>query len=204
MNALSRIAVSGVLAGLVVVGIHGSGWAQTPSGHPPMGKGGMMGGMKGGAGGMFSPGFFQEELGLSADQIEKFKKMRNDYEKESIRRRADIKIAEIELWELVGKKDATSDQIEKKVRETEGKKTDLRVYRFKHLATLKTILTPEQFEKFRSMGFMMFGGGGGRYSGMGMTGGMMEHGMKRHGGYGSGGYGGGGDQRGYDDSSDED
>jgi hypothetical protein len=133
--------------------------------------------------------------------------VRGEYQKEAIRRKADIKIAEIELWDLVEKKDATSDQLEKKVREVEGKKTDLRVFRFKQLATLKTILTPEQFEKFRGLGFMMYGpgrkmgGGMGRMGGgMGMMGGGMGMmGGDRDHGKGYGGYGG------YDDhGSDED
>jgi Spy/CpxP family protein refolding chaperone len=199
MNGVKRMAGCGMLAGVMVFVMASGGWAQAPAGHPPMG---MMGGMKGpgGAapgghpGGMFSPGFFQQELGLSGEQLEKFKKMRGEYQKEAIRRKADIKIAEIDLWELVEKKDATSDQLEKKVREVEGKKTDLRVFRFKQLATLKTILTPEQFEKFRGLGFMMYGPGRKMGGGMGMMGGDRDHGK----GYG-GGYGG------YDDhGSDED
>jgi len=199
MNGVKRMAVCGMVAGVMVFVMASGGWAQAPAGHPPMG---MMGGMKGPGGpppgghpgGMFSPGFFQEELGLSGEQLEKFKKIRGEYQKEAIRRKAAIKIAEIELWELVEKKDATSDQLEKKVREVEGTKTDLRVYRFKQLATLKTILTPEQFEKFRGLGFMMYGPGRKMGGGMGMMGGDRDHGK----GYG-GGYGG------YDDhGSDED
>lgn len=189
MDRLGR-ALIGVIAGFILVGVQTGAWAQMP-GHPPMGKGGMGmgGGMKGhspmssqpGHQGMFSMGFFQEELGLSPEQIQKFKKLRGEYEKESIRRKADIRIAEIELWDVVEKADSTPQQIEQKVREVQGKKTDLRVFRFKHMGTLKTILTPEQFEKFRTMGFMMFGGGRYKSGGMGMKGGMG----------GGGGYGGG-------------
>ncbi len=196
MNKYARTATAGVIAGVITCVLVSTGWAQ-PAGHPPMGKGGMQGPSSGhpGMGGMFSPSFMKDQLKLSDDQIQKFKKLRNDYEKESIKRGADIKIAEIELWELMDKKDLTADQIEKKVREVEGKKTDLRVYRFRHLMTLKTILSPEQFEQFRSMGMMMFGGGG-RY-GMGMQGGK---GMKGHPGMGYGGKGYG--ERGYDHDSD--
>jgi Spy/CpxP family protein refolding chaperone len=189
MNGVKRMAGCGMLAGVMVFVMASGGWAQAPAGHPPMG---MMGGMKGSGGaapgghpgGMFSPGFFQQELGLSGEQLEKFKKMRGEYQKEAIRRKADIKIAEIDLWELVEKKDATSDQLEKKVREVEGKKTDLRVFRFKQLATLKTILTPEQFEKFRGLGFMMYGPGRQMGGGMGMMGGDRDHGKGYGGGYG--------------------
>lgn len=194
MDGVKRMAVCGMLAGVMVFVMASGGWAQAPAGHPPMGMGGMKQSPGGSPGGMFSPGFFQQELGLSAEQLDKFKKVRGEYQKEAIRRKADIKIAEIELWDLVEKKDATSDQLEKKVREVEGKKTDLRVFRFKQLATLKTILTPEQFEKFRGLGFMMYGPGRKMGGGMGMMGGDRDHGK----GYG-GGYGG------YDDhGSDED
>ena len=201
MKGVKKAVVAGAVAGLFAFGLASSGWAQMPpSGHPPMGgkSMGTGGGMKGPGGGghpgmMFSPSFLKDELKLSDDQIEKFKKVRNDYERESIRRGADIKIAEMDLWDLFDKKDFTADQMEKKVREVEAKKTDLRVFRFKQFTTIKSILTPEQFEKFRSLGATMFGGGRYGMGGMGMMGGMK-------GGPGKG-YGGG---HGYDDSSDED
>ncbi len=186
-----KAAVAGVVAGVFAFGLASSGWAQMPPpGHPPMGGGMGMGkgGMQGPGGGahpgmMFSPSFLKNELKLSDEQIDKFKKLRNDYERESIKRGAEIKLAEMDLWDLFDKKDFTADQMEKKVREVEAKKTDLRVFRFKQLSTVKSILTPEQFEKFRSMGAMMFGGGrygmgmGGMKGGMGMPGGMMGPGM---------------------------
>ena len=201
MKGVKKAVVAGAVAGLFAFGLASSGWAQMPpSGHPPMGgkSMGTGGGMKGPGGGghpgmMFSPSFLKDELKLSDDQIEKFKKLRNEYERESIRRGADIQIAEMDLWDLFDKKDFTADQMEKKVREVEAKKTDLRVFRFKQFTTIKSILTPEQFEKFRSLGAMMFGGGRYGMGGMGMMGGMK-------GGPGKG-YGGG---HGYDDSSDED
>jgi Spy/CpxP family protein refolding chaperone len=206
MNGLRKLVITGVIAGVVSVGFIASGLAQ-PSGHPPMGGGMGMGAGKGSGSGhpgmMFSPSFMKDELKLSVDQIDKFKKLRNDYERESIRRSADIKIAEMDLWDLFDKKDMTADQVEKKVREVEAKKTDFRVYRFKQVSTMKTILTPDQFEKFRSMGMMMFGGGGryGMGGGMGMGMGMMGGQSKAHGGYGKSGYGEGG--YGNDHGSDE-
>jgi Spy/CpxP family protein refolding chaperone len=163
-----------------------------------MGMGAGKGPGAGHPGMMFSPSFLKDQLKLSDDQIEKFKKLRNDYERETIRRGADIKIAEMDLWDLFEKKDLTADQLEKKVREVETKKTDLRVFRFKQVFAIKTILTPEQFEKFRSLGMSMFSGGGyGRGGGMGMSGhpgmGGMGYGDKQPGGYGYG----------YDQGSDE-
>ncbi|MFZ5863413.1 MAG: Spy/CpxP family protein refolding chaperone [Nitrospirota bacterium] len=206
MNGLHKAVIAGVIAGVVSFGLTVNGLAQPP-GHPPMGGGMGMGmGKSGGPGPggghpgmMFSPSFMKDELKLSDEQIEKFKKLRNEYEREQIRRGAEIKIAEMDLWDLFDKKDVTGDQVEKKVREVEAKKTDLRVFRFKHVVTIKTILTPEQFEKFRSMGMMMFGGGRYGMGGMGM--GMMG-GSSGHGGYGKGGPGKGG--YGYDHGSDED
>jgi Spy/CpxP family protein refolding chaperone len=203
MNGFRKAVITGVIAGAVAVGLTANGLAQPP-GHPPMGGGtgmGMGGGKGSGAGHpgmMFSPSFLKDELKLSDEQIEKFKKLRNDYERETIRRGADIKIAEMDLWDLFEKKDLTSDQLEKKVREVETKKTDLRVYRFKQVFAIKTILNPEQFEKFRSLGMSMFGGGGGGY---GMGGGMGMMGHPDMGGYGGKPHGGQG--YGYDHGSDE-
>ena len=201
MDRCGRTVLAGVFAGVVALGLVTTGWAQPP-GHPPMSGTGMgmgMGGAQGPGGGpgmgmMFSQSFLKDQLKLSDDQIDKFRKLRSEYEKESIKRGADLKVAEIELWDLMDKKDLTADQIEKKVREVEGKRTDLRVYRFKQLMTVKTILTPEQFEKFRSMGMMMFGGAGRYGAGMGMGMGMKGGpGMMGHPGMGPGG-----GYRGYD------
>lgn len=203
MKGVKKAAVAGVVAGLFAFGLASSGAAQMPPpGHPPMGggmgtgKSGMPG--PGGPGMMFSPSFLKNELKLSDEQIDKFKKLRNEYERESIKRGAEIKLAEMDLWDLFDKKDFTADQMEKKVREVEAKKAELRVFRFKQLSTVKSILTPEQFEQFRTMGAMMFGGGrygmgmmGGMKGGMGMPGGMMGH-------PGGMGYG-----RGYDHGDDD-
>ncbi len=198
MNGLKKAVVLGAIAGVFSVGLASNVWSQPP-GHPPMGSG-MGSGKSAGAGHpgmMFSPTFLKDQLKLSDEQIEKFKKLRNDYERETIRRGADIKIAEMDLWDLFEKKDLTADQLEKKVREVESKKTDLRIFRFKQVFSIKTILTPEQFEKFRSMGMSMFGGGGGygRGGGMGMPGHPgMGYGDQNRGGYGYN----------YDHGSDED
>ncbi|MFZ5876821.1 MAG: Spy/CpxP family protein refolding chaperone [Nitrospirota bacterium] len=201
MNGLRRAVVAGVIAGVCSVGFTSNAWSQPP-GHPPMGGGMGMGAGKGPGAGhpgmMFSPSFLKDQLKLSDEQIEKFRKLRNEYERETIRRRADIKIAEMDLWDLFEKKDLTADQLEKKVREVEAKKTDLRIFRFKQVFSIKTILTPEQFEKFRSLGMSMFGGGGG----YGMGGGMGMMGHPEMGGYG--GKNRGGYKYGYDHGSDED
>ncbi len=152
-------------------------------GHPGMMEGmgkreGMrhMMGMPGYGGGPFDVEMFRDYLQLSDDQVAKLRKIRSDYRKEMIKRRANMKVAELELWELIDRKDLDMGKAEKKVKEISAMKADLMMYRLKALQETKKFLTDDQFEMFREMGFRTMRGMMGRH---GMSGGMMPGHMGR-------------------------
>ncbi len=145
-------------------------------------------GKKGYGGHPFDIERFKEKLKLSDEQYEKMKGVRSNYRKDMIKRKADLKIAEIELWELIDSEDLNIGKIEKKLKQVEGFKTEMMLSRIKTLGETKKVLSKEQYEKFRKMGFrsmshrmgrhgMMDEMGSGHGGGMGMHPGGMMGGM---------------------------
>lgn len=103
----------------------------------------------------FSLESYKERLGLTEEQAEKFAKVRSDYRKEVIKKRAEIQVAAVELSELLDQKKVDLNQVEKKLRQVEGLKTDLTLYRIKTLFKTKEFLSEDQFEKLKSFSFRM-------------------------------------------------
>lgn len=128
------------------------------------GKGKMGYGNKRYGGHPFDIELFQERLNLSDEQLEKFRKIRSTYRKELIKRKANLKVAEIELWEHIDSKDLDMGKIEKKLNEVQEYQADVMLYRIKSLGEVKKLLSDEQYEGFRKMGL-----------------GSMRHRMGRHG-----------------------
>ncbi len=166
-----------------------SAWSQM-MGHERMmgtqGKEGMergmgmgMSGYRGGyGGGPFDIDMLKEQLKLNDDQMAKLKKIRSDYQKEMIKRHANMQVAEMELWEILDTKNLDMAKAEKKVKELEGMRSDLMMYRIKALQDTQKFLTPEQYEQFRELGFRTMRGMMGRHGMMGGMGdGMMGGGM---------------------------
>jgi len=153
------LALSGLLAGPA-----GAQW----SGHEdPADKGGMSGGMSGGmmggsngmaaGGGM---GDMMQTLGLDDEQWKKFNDLRRRYRLDTIPMQAKIDIAEVELEALTDTDKIDMKKVEAKVREIAGLQADLRTYRYKSLAEMRTFISADQFQKFRWMGMKMgFSGG---------------------------------------------
>ncbi len=93
-----------------------------------------------------------QELGLSPDQIQKLQELRTNFEKEAIRRTADIRVAEIDLNVLLEKEQADLSAIEAKVKQVAGLRGDLRFARIKTLAAGRALLSPEQLQKLMQIG----------------------------------------------------
>ncbi len=119
----------------------------------------------------------KERLNLTGEQMAKLKKLRSDYTKEMIKRRANLRVAELDLFELLDAKTLDMEAAEKKVKELEAGQADLWLYRIKALKETSRFLTEDQFDQFRKMGFKFMRRMMGRH---GMDGGMMGGGM--HGG----------------------
>lgn len=146
-----------------------------------MGGGGMAGMMGAGAGAerpLLSLALERrEELGLSAEQVKALEAARGAFEKEAIRRHADIEIAERELAELLHEPTVDLSQVEAKVREIARVRADLRLARIKTLEKGKGILTADQRTKLQSSASRA----GGMMGGQGMTE-TMRGSDGRHGG----------------------
>lgn len=154
-------------------------------GHGMMGMG-MMGGMGAGMAGhrWLSPLAFKEALKLTDEQVTRLEKLQYQYQKKTIALKARIRVAEVELAELVQGKSLDLKAVEKKVREIEKLRADLRIYRYQILAKKRGILTDAQYRKYRELyrqRRMGYGMPGMRGPGM-----MMGPGMMGPGGWGMG------------------
>jgi Spy/CpxP family protein refolding chaperone len=127
--------------------------------------------------GPFDVEVFKDRLKLNDDQVGKLKRLRSDYRKEMIKRRANLRVSELELWELIDTKNLDMGKVEKKVRELEAMRSDLMLYRVKALQETRKYLTDEQYEEFREMGFKSMRRMMGRHGMMGGMGGGMMGGM---------------------------
>lgn len=119
----------------------------------------------------FSAQGLKEKLGLDEGQTKKIRTLFSTYRKESIRKNADLKIAQIEFDEAVADKGFNLSDVEKKAKKREAIATALTMVRVKALADARDVLSEEQFGQF-------------------MT--MITHRMSRHKGKGKHGMSGGG------------
>ncbi len=104
-------------------------------------------------------------LGLSEKQIDALKAIRSRVVKDTIKKRADLELARVELRELLDKNAVDMSAVEANLKKAESVRTDLRLSHIKAMEEIKGILTPEQQKKLREdirAGFMMHGRWGGR------------------------------------------
>jgi Heavy-metal resistance len=89
----------------------------------------------------------REKLGLSDDQVKKLEQLRADFEKESIKNEADVRVAEIDLTNLLQAQNTDLAKAETKIREIEKLRADLRIARIRAIEKGKALLTAEQRKK---------------------------------------------------------
>lgn len=129
-------------------------------------------------------------LNLTENQQDIFDTIHNRLRKETIRKRADVKVAEVELQELLDKEPADLKGAEEKIRQIASIQAEIRVLHLKAAGEFRGKLTAEQQEKFDELENARFMGLG---KGMGGDGGPMgHHGMMGGGGGGKGMMGSGG------------
>ncbi len=108
------------------------------------------------------------DLGLDENQKVAIRGIRTAAKKDAIRKIAEIRIARIELREILDKDSVDMGAVEAKLKQMESLKTDLHMSRIKSMEEIKAKLTPEQREKlkanlrkhFRGHGGCMHGGKG--------------------------------------------
>ncbi|MBI5102833.1 MAG: periplasmic heavy metal sensor [Nitrospirae bacterium] len=90
-------------------------------------------------------------LGLDDRQKEEIKGIHLKTKKEMIRKKADIKVAGIELKEILGKETVDLQAAEAKVKQLESLKTEMKMTHIRTHEEVKSKLTPEQRKKFNEM-----------------------------------------------------
>ena len=98
-----------------------------------------------------------DELGLTDDQIMKMKPVHREMKKRDARFKADWKIAEIELMEIMEVKDFDLEKANSAVKKIEEIKTAHHLEMLKAMKEMRAILTDEQFKKMKKMMSMKMG-----------------------------------------------
>ena len=112
---------------------------------------------------------WQDQLGLTADQERALRELRVGFQKESIRRTAEIDVAELELNGLLEQDKVDLAKVEALAKKAAMLRAELRVVRIKTLEAGKAVLTPEQATKFERLCHeSMMGGTGMRMMSPGM------------------------------------
>ncbi len=93
----------------------------------------------------------REKLGLSDEQVRRMEQLRTEFEKESIRKDADRRVAEMDLDALLNTQSVDMTKVEAKVREIEKQRADLRLARIRAIEKAKEQLTAEQRKKLQEV-----------------------------------------------------
>lgn len=93
----------------------------------------------------------RDKLGLSQDQVRMLEQLRNDFERESIRRDADLRVAEMDLATLTDSSTVDMPKVEAKVREIERLRVEQRLARIRSIEKGKEQLTAEQRKKLQEI-----------------------------------------------------
>jgi len=93
----------------------------------------------------------RDKLGLSTEQVRNLEQLRNDFERESIRRDADLRVAEMDLANLTEAPAVDMGKVEAKVREIERLRADQRLARIRTIEKGKQQLTAEQRKKLQEL-----------------------------------------------------
>jgi Heavy-metal resistance len=93
----------------------------------------------------------REKLDLSAAQVKSLEQLRNDFQKESIRKDADLRVAEMDLNALLIAEKVDMAKVEAKVREIERMRADLRIARIRTIQKGKEVLNADQRKKLQEL-----------------------------------------------------
>jgi Spy/CpxP family protein refolding chaperone len=93
----------------------------------------------------------RDELNLSSDQIKNLERIRSDYEREAIKNEADLRVAELDLADLLRADPVDLKKAETKIRDVERLRADLRFGRVRAIEQGKQVLSQEQRVKLRDM-----------------------------------------------------
>ena len=92
-----------------------------------------------------------DQLGLSDDQIAKLKAIHREMQKKRVRCDADLKIAKIDLSEIMDVKDFNMDKAAAIVKKTGDLKTAFYLAMLADIKEVRSVLTDTQFKQMRKM-----------------------------------------------------
>lgn len=92
-----------------------------------------------------------DRLGLTDDQVMKMKPVHREMEKKDARFKADLKIAEIDLMEIMEVKDFDLERASAAVKKIADIKTAHHLEMLKGMKEIRTVLTDDQFKKMKKM-----------------------------------------------------
>ncbi len=92
-----------------------------------------------------------KDLGLDEKQKTEIREIRDRVLKETIRKKADERIAGLELRELVAKDTVDMEAVQAKLKQIESLRTDIHLAHIKAREEIKSKLTPEQRKKFNEV-----------------------------------------------------
>lgn len=98
-----------------------------------------------------------DRMGLTDDQIVKMKPLHREMQKKQAQFKADLKIAEIELMEIMEVKNFDLEKATAAVKKIEGIKTAHHLEMLKAMKEMRSDLTDEQFKKMQKMMPMKMG-----------------------------------------------
>jgi len=93
----------------------------------------------------------RDRLQLTSEQAATLEKLRSDFEREAIRKQADLRIVELDLRRLLTGEPVDLAQVKTKLEEAARLNTDLRYARIETLEKGKAVLTAEQRDKLRAL-----------------------------------------------------
>ena len=97
------------------------------------------------------------KIGLTDEQIKKITPIHREMQKKQARFKADVKIAEIDLMEIMEVKDFDLEKASAAVKKIADIKTAHHLDMLKSMKEVRTVLTDEQFQKMKKMMAMKMG-----------------------------------------------
>ncbi len=94
---------------------------------------------------------YADRMGLTDDQVMKMKPIHREMQKKQARFKADLRIAEIELMEIMEVKDFDLEKASAQVKKIEEIKTAHHLEMLKDMKEMRTVLTDEQFKNMKRM-----------------------------------------------------
>jgi Spy/CpxP family protein refolding chaperone len=92
-----------------------------------------------------------EKLGLSEEQVENLKAIKSDHKKATIKKEAEVKIAHVELEELLDQEPVNFDRVKSKISQISEMETQMRLAHLTSIQKAHKVLTADQLEKTKTL-----------------------------------------------------